>query len=202
MLDYGENIHPEFTRQLSRTERESLLKQRAGVIWLYGLSGSGKSTLVNALDRRLYREGFLSIILDGDNLRSGLNNNLGFSDQDRHENIRRAAETAKLLLNNGIIVLASFITPRRSLRDLARKIIGRQDILEVYLQCSLARCAQRDVKGLYRKAQTGKLAQLTGRDAVFEEPATADLILDTEAQSQKTCLEQLYQAVIGRIRKP
>ena len=88
MLDYGENIHPEFTRQLSRTERESLLKQRAGVIWLYGLSGSGKSTLVNALDRRLYREGFLSVILDGDNLRSGLNNNLGFSDQDRHENIR------------------------------------------------------------------------------------------------------------------
>ena len=196
----SEDIHPEFARQLSRADREALLKQRACVVWLYGLSGSGKSTLANALDRRLYSEGFFSVILDGDNLRSGLNSNLGFSDEDRHENIRRAAETAKMLLHNGIIVLASFITPQQALRDCVRETLGSADLLEVYLDCSFEKCAQRDVKGLYRKAERGQLKAFTGQDATFEKAETADLILDTESQSQETCLDQLYQAAIGRIR--
>lgn len=200
MVTVQTNIHPEFHRQLGRSDKEALLKQHGLVLWLYGLSGSGKSTLANALDRNLHEQGILSYILDGDNLRSGLNKNLGFSQVDREENIRRSAETAKILLNAGIVVIASFITPKRSLRSMAREIIGEKDFFEVYLDCSLERCAERDVKGLYQKAKAGEISQFTGLGSEFEPPETPNLILDTNNTSETECQLALYKAIIDRIQ--
>ena len=189
-----ENIHTEFHRMLGREDKERLLNQRGCVVWLYGLSGSGKSTLANALERRLHAEGVLTQILDGDNIRSGLNNNLGFSDEDRTENIRRIAEVAKLFRNAGIVTLASFITPTNSLRQSAREIIG-ENFMDVYVHCTFETCAERDVKGLYAKAKSGGVKNFTGKDSAFEEPDSADLIIDTESQSESESLEILYNAV-------
>lgn len=186
-----ENIHPEFARMLGRSDKESLLGQRGIVVWMYGLSGSGKSTIANAVERKLHAAGRLTQILDGDNIRSGLNRNLGFTDADREENIRRIAEVAKLFLHAGVITLTSFITPRRVLRDLARSIVGPDDFIEVYVRASFETCAQRDVKGLYAKAASGQVANFTGKDSGFEEPAAPDLILDTETLSLDSCVATL-----------
>lgn len=188
-----ENIHPEFHRMLGRGAKEALLKQRSTVFWLYGLSGSGKSTIANAFERALHKAGFLTQILDGDNIRSGLNANLGFSDEDRAENIRRIAQVAKLYLNTGVITLTSFICPTRELRQLARATVGPDDFVEVFVKASFETCAQRDPKGLYAKAQAGKIANFTGRDSAFQEPAPGDdaLVLDTESDSLDACVQQL-----------
>ncbi len=188
---------------LDRQAKEDLLQQKGCVIWLYGLSGSGKSTLANQLERRLHDEGLLVKLLDGDNVRSGLNNNLGFSDQDRSENIRRVAEVAKLFCASGIVTLASFITPKIELRELARKIIGQDDFNEVYVQCSFETCEKRDVKGLYAKAKSGTLKQFTGKDSAFEEPEAPrpELVIDTDAEDEAASLEKLYQFVSTRISK-
>ena len=201
------NIHPIFDRVLPRMEKEVRLGQRGQVIWLYGLSGSGKSTLAIALERRLHAEGFATQLLDGDNIRTGLNRGLGFSDADRAENIRRIAEVAKLHAYTGLVTLCSFITPLRSLRALARDIIGPADLLEVYVKASFATCAQRDPKGLYAKAAAGGVGQFTGKDSAFEEPApavdaaeAATLVIDTEAASPEACLAALHAAVLPRIR--
>lgn len=196
-----ENIHPEFHRMLDRRAKEDLLQQKGCVIWLYGLSGSGKSTLANLLERRLHEQGQLVKLLDGDNVRSGLNNNLGFSDEDRLENVRRVAEVAKLFSTNGTITLASFITPKNELRQVARDIIGDADFNEVYVKCSFDTCAQRDVKGLYAKAKAGALKQFTGKDSSFEEPAPeqADLIIDTDTENKEKSLEKLYQWASTRV---
>ncbi len=194
-----ENIHPEFARMLGRTAKESLLRQRGIVVWLYGLSGSGKSTIANALERKFHAAGFLTQILDGDNIRSGLNRNLGFSDADREENIRRIAEVARLFLNAGVITLASFITPRRDLRELARSTVGPEDFVEVYVRASFDTCAQRDVKGLYAKAASGQVANFTGKDSGFEEPVKADLILDTETTPLDDCVTTLHNLILPRI---
>ena len=153
-----ENIHPEFHRMLGRADKESLLKQRSVVFWLYGYSGSGKSTIANAFERALHNKGFLTQILDGDNIRSGLNKNLGFTDAERAENIRRIAEVAKLYLNSGVVTLTSFICPTRELRRLAREIIGAADFVEVFVRASYETCAERDPKGLYAKASAGEIA--------------------------------------------
>lgn len=170
---------------LDRRAKEALLKQRSTVFWLYGLSGSGKSTIANAFERDLHQEGILTQILDGDNIRSGLNANLGFTDADRAENIRRIAEVAKLYLHSGIVTITSFICPTRELRQLARSIIGPDDFVEVYIKASFETCAQRDPKGLYAKAEAGKIAHFTGRDSSFEPPEKEDsaLVLDTELSS-------------------
>ena len=186
-----EHIYPEFERMLGRVEKESLLKQRGCVLWFYGLSGSGKSTLANALERRLHKMGVFTQILDGDNIRSGLNHDLGFSDADREENIRRIAEVAKLFLNAGAVTIASFITPKHELRSQAREIIGSEDFREVYVKCSFEKCAQRDVKGLYAKASAGEVKQFTGVGSDFEEPENADLVIDTEVESIESSLEKL-----------
>ena len=143
-----ENIHPTFGQLLGRESKETLLKQRGTVVWLYGLSGSGKSTLANALERRLHDEGIFTQLLDGDNIRSGLNSDLGFSDEDLRENIRRVAEVAKLFASASVVTIAAFICPRAELRVLARDIIGAKDFFEVYLECSFKTCEARDVKGL------------------------------------------------------
>ena len=196
-----EHLHPTFDKMLPREAKEELLGQRGLVVWLYGLSGSGKSTLSHHLERKLHDEGRFVKLLDGDNVRTGLNNNLGFSDEDREENIRRVAEVAKLFADTGIVTVASFITPNNELRASARKIIGDDDLLEVYVKASFETCAERDVKGLYAKAKAGEVKQFTGKDSAFEEPDAADLVIDTEAESEEESLEILYRAIADRIHR-
>jgi adenylylsulfate kinase len=197
----ADNIHPIFDRVLGRPEKEARLKQRSLVIWLYGLSGSGKSTLAVALERRLFAEGFTTQLLDGDNVRTGLNRGLGFTDADRAENIRRVAEVAKLFAQAGLVTICSFITPLRTLRQSARDIIGAEDFFDVYVKASFETCARRDPKGLYAKAGAGGVKQFTGKDSAFEEPASGEaaLVIDTEAESPETSLNGLYAAVRTKI---
>ena len=194
------DIHPIYTQMLSRAEHEKKLGQRAKVIWLYGLSGSGKSTLATALENRLFSEGFITTHLDGDNLRDGLNRGLGFSDADREENIRRVAEVSKLFVQSGIICLNSFITPRESLRRLARGILGEENLLDIYVECSFDICRDRDVKGLYRKVDAGLVPNFTGKESAFEPPTRPHLILNTEATPLEESLETLYSFVLGKIK--
>ena len=197
----ADNLHPIFDRVLGRPEKETRLKQRSLVIWLYGLSGSGKSTLAVALERRLFADGFTTQLLDGDNVRTGLNRGLGFTDADRAENIRRVAEVAKLFTQAGLITICSFITPLRTLRQSAREIIGAEDFFDVYVKASFETCARRDPKGLYAKAGAGGVKQFTGKDSAFEEPAAGEvtLVIDTEAETPETSLNRLYAAVRTKI---
>jgi adenylylsulfate kinase len=194
-----EHIHPIFDRLLKTETKETLLKQRGKVIWLIGLSGSGKSTIAEHLEARLYDEGFLTQVLDGDNIRSGLNNNLSFSDEDRLENIRRIAEVAKLFASCGVVTLASFITPTEAIRQMAKAIIGEDKYLEVYVATTLEECEKRDVKGLYDKARKGIIKNFTGIDSVFETPKNSEIILSTEGQTIDETVETLYQFIIKKI---
>lgn len=192
------NIHTEFHRFLHREDKEHKLGQRGMVIWMCGLSGSGKSTIANAAERVLHQRGRTTAILDGDNIRAGLNANLGFSDDDRLENIRRIAEVAKLFAQQGIVTFVSAITPRGELRDVARGILG-DDFYEVYVKASFEACAQRDVKGLYAKAAKGEIAHFTGKDSSFEEPMQADLVLDTVENELEECVDLLLESVKNRM---
>jgi adenylylsulfate kinase len=194
------DIHPIYSKMLSREDREAKLRQRAKVIWLYGLSGSGKSTLALALEARLFADGFVTTHLDGDNVRDGLNRGLGFSDADREENNRRVAEVSKLFLQSGIICINSFITPKESFRELARGIIGTENLFEIYVECSFETCQKRDVKGLYKKAAAGKVANFTGAQSAFEPPTKPHLILNTETTPESKSLESLYSFVLGQIK--
>jgi len=196
----AEHIHPHFDQMLPRADREKRLGQRGVVCWLFGLSGSGKSTLTLGLERKLFEEGRQVQVLDGDNIRSGLNRDLGFGDLARRENIRRVAEVAKLFAQSGVIVLASFITPREALRELAHDIIGEKDFFGVYVKASLAVCAARDPKGLYKKALAGEVTQFTGHDQEFQEPDAfrPNLVLETEKQDYETCLAKLSAALKPR----
>ena len=194
------DIHPIYQHMISRAEREGKLCQRAKVVWLYGLSGSGKSTLATALEKKLFDDGYVTAHLDGDNLRDGLNRGLGFSDADREENIRRVAEVSKLFVQTGIVCLNSFITPRESLRALARGILGEENLLEIYVECSLETCRQRDVKGLYKKVDAGLVPNFTGKESAFEPPARPHLILNTESTPLEQSLETLYSFAVGHIR--
>ncbi|MFA5058623.1 MAG: adenylyl-sulfate kinase [Opitutaceae bacterium] len=202
MADLPENIHPVFDRILSRGEKEARLRQQGRVVWLYGLSGSGKSTLAAALERRLHAEGLVTHLLDGDNVRTGLNRDLGFSEADRAENIRRVAEVAKLFVQAGVVVICAFITPTRALRELARGIIGADDFVEVYVEAAAETCARRDPKGLYAKAGQGQIRQFTGRDAPFEPPGQADLVIPTDRDTIAQSLERLDALVHSRLKLP
>lgn len=192
------NIHPEFHRFLNRFDKERLLRQRGTAVWMCGLSGSGKSTIANEAERVLHHQGRMTTILDGDNLRTGLNVNLGFSDEDRLENVRRAAEVAKLFVGQGIVTFVSLITPHGVLRDLARGILG-DDLLEVYVKASFETCAERDVKGLYAKAKAGEIPDFTGKDSTFEVPQNPDLVLDTETRTVQECALDLVEALQERV---
>ncbi len=172
------------------------MRQKAVVLWLVGLSGSGKSTLARALEQALHDRGFLTYLLDGDNLRSGLNSNLGFSEEDRQENIRRAAEAAKLLLEGGLVTICSFISPTAQVRDTARKIIGTEDFLEIYVNASLEACEERDVKGLYAKARRGEIANFTGISAPFEAPQTPFLEVRTDQQDLETSKKRILNVLL------
>lgn len=197
-----ENIHTEFHRMLDRDAKEAQLKQRGHVFWFYGLSGSGKSTLANALERRLAEKGFVTKILDGDNIRSRLNSDLGFSDEDRTENIRRISEVARLFLDAGMVVFTSFITPSRELRAAAREIVGEGDITPVYVEASFETCAERDVKGLYAKAAAGGVKNFTGKDSGFEGPDASDpdWIISTDDQTEEESLDELLSKVLPLIQ--
>lgn len=197
----SDDIFPIFDQALQRSDREALLKQRGHVFWFYGLSGSGKSTLALRLERRLHSEGYLTQLLDGDNIRTGLNHDLGFSDEDRRENIRRIAEVAKLFVGAGFVTLASFITPTMDLRNSARAIVVTDDFAEIYIECSYETCARRDVKGLYAKASTGDVQQFTGKDSRFEPGENPDLTINTEKLDVDTALDELYQFVLPKIRR-
>lgn len=197
-----ENIHTEFHRMLGRDSKEAQLKQRGHVFWFYGLSGSGKSTLANILERKLAEQGYVTKILDGDNIRSGLNSDLGFSDEDRQENIRRISEVARLFLDMGIVVFTSFITPKRELRKVAREIVGEGDMTPIYIEASFETCAQRDVKGLYAKASAGGVENFTGKDSSFELPDAGDpdWTITTENQTEEESLNQLLDKVLPLIK--
>lgn len=189
----SDNIHPEYDRQVSSEAKQELLGQRGAVLWLYGLSGSGKSTIANALEKKLHEQGRYVIMLDGDNLRSGLNAGLGFTDEDRNENIRRTAELAKLLSRNGAIVIVSLITPQEAFREQVRSIVPQDIYSEIYVKASFEACQQRDVKGLYAKQAAGEIKNFTGKQSNFEEPKNADLTIETESLTIEQSLEQIYQ---------
>ncbi len=196
-----DNIYPIFDKMLSRDDKESLLGQHSVMVWFTGLSGSGKSTLAIALERELHARHLLCRILDGDNIRSGINNNLGFSEADRVENIRRIAEISKLFVDSGIITIAAFISPSNQLREMAANIIGHENFIEVYVSTPLEECERRDVKGLYARARRGEVKNFTGISAPFEVPEHADLVLDTSKLSVKESVDKLLEAVLPRVQK-
>jgi len=199
MNSITENIHPVFHRILQRKKKKKLLNQKSRVIWLTGLSGSGKSTLAEKLEKKLYEKKFLTQILDGDNVRTGINNNLGFSDADRLENIRRIAEVSKLFLNCGIITINSFVSPTNEVRKLAKQIIGESDFIEIFVNCPLEVCEQRDVKGLYAKARKGEIKDFTGITAPFEAPAAPDCIVKTNELSVEEATEKIFSFILPLI---
>jgi len=194
------NIHPITDSIISREERELRLGQRGKVLWFTGLSGSGKSTLAIALERQLFDQGYSVIILDGDNIRTGINNNLTFSPDDRIENIRRIAEVAKLFLANGIICIVSFISPTRDMRANAKQIIGPTDFVEVFIDTPIEVCEARDVKGLYKKARAGEIKDFTGVSAPYEVPLQPDVHVHTEDTDIEESMAVLYQQILPRIR--
>lgn len=196
-----DNIYPIFDRMLCRHDKEELLKQHSVMIWFTGLSGSGKSTIAIALERELHKRGLLCRILDGDNIRSGINNNLGFTEADRIENIRRIAEVSKLFVDTGVITIAAFISPSNDIREMAANIIGRDDFLEVYVSTPIEECERRDVKGLYAKARRGEIKNFTGISAPFEAPAHPALVLDTSALSLEESVDKLLELILPRIQK-
>lgn len=197
-----DHLHPIFDRVLSREDKEASLGQKARVIWLYGLSGSGKSTLAAALERRLAAQRIVTHLLDGDNVRTGLNRGLGFGDADRAENLRRVAEVAKLFVQAGVVTICSFITPLRANRAQVREIVGADDLIEVYVEASFETCVRRDPKGLYVKAAAGALAQFTGRDSTFEPPLASDpaQVIPTERETVEASLDRLQALVLPRLR--
>ena len=195
------HIHPVFDKLLQRKDKELLLSQQSICIWLTGLSGSGKSTLAIGLERKLHAIGILCKVLDGDNVRTGLNGNLGFSEQDRLENIRRVAEVNKLFLDTGIVTINCFVSPTRDIRELAKHIIGDDDFYEVYVNASFDECANRDVKGLYKKALAGEIRNFTGLDAPFEVPESPALEIDTHSLDIEASVERLFEFFIHKIKE-
>ena len=189
------NIYPVFDYMLSRAERERALGQRARVLWFTGLSGSGKTTIAVALERKLFEMGRFAQILDGDNIRSGINSNLGFSPADRMENIRRVAEISKLYLNSGIICINCFISPKSEMRELARNIIGREDFTEVFIDTPLEVCEKRDPKGLYRKARAGLIPHFTGIDDEYEPPLNPDIVVNANLLSVEEAVDKILAEI-------
>lgn len=199
MEDKQKNIFPVLHKILQREDKEKRLRQKAKVVWFAGLSGAGKTTLAKRLEEELFARNFLTQILDGDNIRSGINNNLNFSDIDRHENIRRIAEVSKLFLNCGIIAINSFISPTRDIRHMAMDIIGKDNFIEVYINSPLAICEERDVKGLYAKARKGEIKDFTGIGSRFEVPEDADLEIRTDLLTVEESVEKLIAFLLPKI---
>lgn len=200
MQNHTANIHPIFDRTLQRSDKELLLKQKGLVIWMTGLSGSGKSTIAIGLEKRLHDKGILTQILDGDNVRTGINNNLGFSESDRTENIRRIAEVSKLFLNCGVVCINCFVSPTIAIREQAKSIIGEKDFVEVFINTPLEICEKRDVKGLYKKARAGEIKDFTGINAPFEAPLNPQIELLTANKSADETVSELFEKIIVKIK--
>jgi len=194
------DIHPVFHNILKREDKEKLLNQHSKVIWLTGLSGAGKTTIAKGLEKKLYENGYLTQVLDGDNIRSGINNNLGFSEDDRLENIRRIAEVSKLLINSGIITINSFISPTNNIRKIAKEIIGKENYIEIYINSPLNICESRDTKGLYKKAREGKIKNFTGIDSPFEAPINPDIELKTDKLTIEDSIKKCLKYIIPKVK--
>jgi adenylylsulfate kinase len=197
----SQNIFPNRDQILERKDKETLLNQHGLVIWFTGLSASGKSTLAIALERKLYKNGMLTQVLDGDKIRNGLNNNLGFTSEDRIENIRRIAEVSRLFSDCGIIAISAFISPTDAIRKMARDIIGDSYFFEIYVSTPIDVCEERDPKGLYKKARSGKIPDFTGVSAPYEEPEDAQLIIDTSKYNVEEATQLIYNSVFPLISK-
>jgi adenylylsulfate kinase len=195
-----ENIHTTFDKLLQREDKQSMLKQKGLVVWMTGLSGSGKTTIAVALEKMLASNGVLTQVLDGDNIRSGINNNLGFTEVDRKENIRRISEVSKLFVNCGIVTLNCFVSPTKDIRQQAKNILG-DDMVEVFINTPFEECEKRDVKGLYAKARAGEIKNFTGLDAPFEAPESPLLDVKTIGYSVEECAKQIYDAVLPLIKQ-
>lgn len=194
-----DNIYPIFDRMQTRQDKERQLSQHGLTVWFTGLSGSGKSTIAIALERRLADKGILCRILDGDNIRHGINRGLGFSDEERRENIRRIAEVCKLFTETGVVTIAAFVSPTNDLRSMAAEIIGAEDFAEIYVATPLEECERRDVKGLYAKARRGEIKDFTGISSPFEEPEAPTLRIDTTGRSVEECVEEVMAKIIDKI---
>ena len=194
------NIHTVFDKIKDRKAKEIYLKQRGKVIWMTGLSGSGKTTLASALEKRLFELNYFCQILDGDNVRSGINRNLRFTEEDRMENIRRIAEVSKLFMNCGIILICAFISPTNEMRDMAREIIGKDDFLEVFIDTPLEVCEQRDPKGLYKKARAGEIPNFTGISAPFEVPEHPFMAVKNDNPDIDQTVRNMLKKIIPKVR--
>jgi len=195
-MNSQDNIFPDINRQISRANKEQLLTQKGKTIWMTGLSGSGKTTLAIALEKVLHDKGIIAQVLDGDNIRAGINSNLGFSNSDREENIRRIAEVSKLFVSCGIITINCFVSPTRKIRGLAKSIIGQDDFMEVYINSPLEVCETRDVKGLYKKARNGEIRDFTGVNSEFEPPNNPALEVNSSELSIQESLNLLTEYLL------
>ena len=196
----SENIFPVFDKIISKEKKEKLLNQKGKVVWLTGLSGSGKTTIALQLEKELYKLGFLVQILDGDNIRAGINNNLSFSEDDRTENIRRIAEVSKLFLNCGVITINCFVSPTIKMRQIAKKIIGKENYYEIFIDADLETCEKRDVKGLYKKARNGEIKNFTGIDSQYEKPNNPSLEINTSQLSIEESIEIILKNVLPQLK--
>lgn len=195
-----ENIHPIFDRLLTKKDKEQFLNQKGMVLWFTGLSGSGKSTVAEGLEKLLFSKGYFVQVLDGDNTRTGINKNLGFSLEDRRENIRRVSEVSKLFTESGVICINSFVSPTISIRQMAKDIIGPENFVEVFVNTPLEVCEARDVKGLYKKARAGEIKGFTGIDSPFEAPIQPDVELLTADQTVEESIHAVYEMIIDKIK--
>jgi adenylylsulfate kinase len=200
MMQVIKNIYPTFDQLVSRDSKEWLLQQHAKVIWLTGLSGSGKTTIAKEAEKVLYDMGHLTMLIDGDNVRTGLNNNLGFSEEDRTENIRRVAETARLFKECGVITLCTFVSPGADMRRMAAEIIGEEDFIEIYINTPMETCEQRDVKGLYARARRGEIKDFTGISAPFEAPSAPALEISTEGRVIGDSVDDLLNFIVPLVQ--
>jgi adenylylsulfate kinase len=182
-----------FRPRITRADREKLNGHRSFILWFTGLSGSGKSTIAHRLEENLFRKNIRTYVLDGDNVRAGLNRDLGFSAEQREENIRRIGEVAKLLIDAGVVVLTAFISPYKKDRAIARNLVNKGEFVEIYVRCPVEICEQRDVKGLYRKARQGIVRQFTGIDDPYEEPEGPEIILETDRKNIDQCVQQIFE---------
>jgi len=201
MKDEGRNIFSVFDEIIPRSEKEGLLNQNAKVLWLTGLSGSGKTTIAKVVEKHLHELGYITQLLDGDNIRAGINNNLGFSEGDRKENIRRIAEVSKLFLNCGIIAINCFVSPTNAIRKMAKDIIGENDFIEIFIDTPLEVCEERDTKGLYAKARAGEISDFTGISSPFEAPKDMELLVKTKDQSIENSAQVVLDYILPIIEK-
>ena len=200
MKEAKENIFTIFDDILQREDKEKLLNQKSKVVWMTGLSGSGKTTIAKGVERHLHSQGILNQLLDGDNIRVGISNNLTFSSEDRRENIRRISEVSKLFMNCGVVTLNCFVSPTIEIRNIAKEIIGRENFIEVYINASVETCESRDIKGLYKKARRGEIKDFTGISSPFEAPENPELEINTSELSIEESVKKVLDYILPKIK--